>query len=407
MAAALPFIHQVWAVLAELAPWLLLGAAVAGLLHVALPPGLINRQLNGRSGVFKAVALGVPMPLCSCGVIPTGIGLQKNGASNGAAVGFITATPQTGVDSILVSASFLGWPFALTKVVAAVVTGIASGLATDAAGGGTAPESSPHDSCAATPARGFTAFRDHALEMIEIIWGWLIVGILLSAALNTFLPEDFFTGIVATSTLATYGLVLVGSIPLYICATASVPIAASLVEAGIPTGAAMVFLMAGPATNVATLGAVYRAFGIRTVVVYLTTLIAGSVVFGLGYEAIFGTLPIGVVSLHDHTIPWWGHVSALLLTGLLAHFALQDLRSWQARRRADVHLADAAAPIVVQVGGMTCGGCTGKLERLLQSESDVDSAVVSLDEAQAKVIGAIERARVHEIIESAGFHVQG
>jgi uncharacterized membrane protein YraQ (UPF0718 family)/copper chaperone CopZ len=347
------------------------------------------------------------MPLCSCGVIPTGIGLQKNGASNGAAVGFITATPQTGVDSILVSASFLGWPFALTKVVAAVVTGIASGLATDAAGGGTAPESSPHDSCAATPARGFTAFRDHALEMIEIIWGWLIVGILLSAALNTFLPEDFFTGIVATSTLATYGLVLVGSIPLYICATASVPIAASLVEAGIPTGAAMVFLMAGPATNVATLGAVYRAFGIRTVVVYLTTLIAGSVAFGLGYEAIFGTLPIGVVSLHDHTIPWWGHVSAVLLTGLLAHFALQDLRSWQARRRADVLLADAAAPIVVQVGGMTCGGCTGKLERLLQSEAGVDSAVVSLDEAQAKVIGAIERARVHEIIQIAGFHVQG
>lgn len=406
MATAMPFLHHAWAILAELAPWLLLGATVAGLLHVALPPGLINRQLNGRSGVVKAVALGVPMPLCSCGVIPTGIGLKKNGASDGAALGFITATPQTGVDSILVSASFLGWPFALTKVVAAVVTGIASGLATDAVGSATAPAAPATDGCATAQKRDFAAFRDHALEMIEIIWGWLVIGVLLSAALSTFLPEDFFTGLAASSTLATYGLVLLGSIPLYICATASVPIAASLVAAGIPTGAAMVFLMAGPATNVATLGTVYRAFGLRTVIVYLTTITAGSVAFGLGYEAVFGAFPIDVMSPHDHAVPWWGHVSAVLLLGLLAHFAWQDLRGWMARRRADARLAEAAAPIVVQVGGMTCGGCSGKLQRLLQSESGVDSAVVSIDEAQAKVIGTIDLARVHEVIVEAGFKVQ-
>ena len=114
-------LHNFWMVMVDLAPWLLLGAAMSGLLHIALPAGFVKRQLSGPSGVLKAVALGIPMPLCSCGVIPTGIGLQRDGASNGAAIGFITATPQTGVDSILVSASFLGWPFALSKVFAALI----------------------------------------------------------------------------------------------------------------------------------------------------------------------------------------------------------------------------------------------------------------------------------------------
>ena len=107
-----PFLSALWAVLTELAPWLLLGAVVAGLLHGLLPPGFVQRQLQGRAGVAKAVLLGVPLPLCSCGVIPTGIGLKEDGASDGAAIGFLTATPQTGVDSVLVSAGLLGWPFA-------------------------------------------------------------------------------------------------------------------------------------------------------------------------------------------------------------------------------------------------------------------------------------------------------
>ena len=203
---------------------------------------------------------------------------------------------------------------------------------------------------------------------------------------------------------------LVGSVPLYICATASVPIAASLVHAGMPTGAAMVFLMAGPATNVATLGAVYRAFGGRSLAVYLVTIVVGSVAFGLGYEALFGELAIGELAEHAHAIPWWGHLSAGVFALLLVWFAVQDVRGWTAKRALEAQLRNTeahAAPIVVQVGGMTCGGCSGKLQRLLQCEADVDSAMVSHEDNKATVIGAITRGRIHAIVESAGFEVQG
>ncbi len=415
MSTAGLFLHNTWSVLGELAPWLFLGAAVSGLLHVLLPPGFIHRQLNGNFGVFKAVALGVPMPLCSCGVIPTGIGLKQDGASNGASVGFITATPQTGVDSILVSASFLGWPFALTKVAAALVTGMVSGLATNLVSPSNA-DSAPTatDSCAIPKPRTARAALDHAIELIQMIWGWLLFGVLLSAALSTWLPSDFFAGLATTSTIAAFGVVLLASVPLYVCATASVPIAAALVAAGMPTGAAMVFLMAGPATNVATLGAVYRAFGSRTLAVYLITLIVGSVAFGLGYEALFGTLAVGHVHDHVHTTPWWGHGSAVVLVGLIGWFAWLDWQSFRARRAMQRKSGEtimtgktAPTPIVVGVGGMTCGGCSSRLERLLQKESGVDSAVVSLEEARAKVVGTVELARIREIVENAGFEFTG
>ena len=122
------FISAVWITLCELAPWLLLGMALSGLLHVALPTKFVRQKLRGFAGVLKAVAIGVPLPLCSCGVIPAGIGLKKDGASNGAAVGFLISTPQTGVDSILVSASFFGWPFAVFKLITAAVMGIVGGV---------------------------------------------------------------------------------------------------------------------------------------------------------------------------------------------------------------------------------------------------------------------------------------
>ena len=122
------FITAVWLTLCELAPWLLIGMGLSGLLHVALPAKFVRQRLRGFSGVLKAVAIGVPLPLCSCGVIPAGIGLKKDGASSGAAVGFLISTPQTGVDSILVSASFFGWPFAVFKLVTAAVMGIVGGV---------------------------------------------------------------------------------------------------------------------------------------------------------------------------------------------------------------------------------------------------------------------------------------
>ena len=396
-ALVMTYLLSVWSVMLELSPWLLLGAAASGVLHVVLPEGFIHRQLSGRGGVLKAVGLGVPLPLCSCGVIPAGLGLKKDGASNGAAIGFITATPQTGVDSILVSASFLGWPFALSKVVAALVTGVSGGMLADAVGGtvdGPVEVEGEH-----VHSRDWQGMVAHAAELIRMIWGWLLFGILISAAISTFLPEDAFAGLSGAGIGLAFGAVLGISLPLYVCATASVPIAAALVAAGMPTGAAMVFLMAGPATNVATLGAVYRAFGSKILAVYLTNIVIGSAVFGLGYEALFGTVTGTVGSGHEHTA-WWMALGAGMLSAMLVWFALEDLRSVLSRRRAE----SSTAAINVAVDGMTCGGCASRLERMLLATDGVESASVSIESNQAVVVG-IPVDAVTAVIQDAGFTV--
>ena len=389
------YLLNLWDVMLELSPWLLFGAIAAGLIHGFLPEGFINRQLSGRAGVLKAVGLGEPLPLCSCGVIPAGLGLKQDGASDGAAVGFITATPQTGLDSILVSASFLGWPFALSKVVAALVTGVIGGFLADAVGGASSgPVEVEPEHAHGRDWRGMLA---HSIDLIRMIWGWLLVGVLLSAAITTFLSPDTFAGLSGAGIGLAFGAVLGVSLPLYVCATASVPIAAALVASGMPTGAAMVFLMAGPATNVATLGAVYRAFGSRTLAVYLVNIVIGSVVFGLGYETLFGDVVVNTMAAHEHSA-WWMVLGAVVLSAMLLWFALEDLRGFLSRRQA---LA-ATSAVNIKVEGMTCGGCASRLERLLLATEGVESASVSIEDKRAVVVG-LSVAEVTEVIHKAGF----
>jgi uncharacterized membrane protein YraQ (UPF0718 family)/copper chaperone CopZ len=395
------FLANLWSVLLELSPWLLLGAVAAGLLHGLVPPGLIRTQLRGPLGVLKAVAVGVPLPLCSCGVIPTGLGLHRDGASQGATVGFLTATPQTGVDSVLVSASFLGWPFALSKVVAALVTGTIGGLLADAVDEDPAPAPSPSAATCAVPRPGLRGMVDHAVDLVRSIYGWLTVGVLVSAALTTFLPADAFAGMATGGGLVLGFLgVLLVSIPLYVCATASVPIAAALVQAGMPTGAAMVFLMAGPATNIATIGALHRALGPRATAVYLLNLIAGSLSFGLLYEALFGQLVIGAHAHgHEHQT-WWATAAAVALVGMVGTFAAQDLAGAIARRRGKQMNEQE---LVIAVEGMTCGGCASRLERVLRGAEGVASAEVQLEAKKAVVKGPIRPEAVRALISGAGF----
>ncbi len=393
-----------WIVFLELAPWLLLGAGVAGILHVLLPSDFLRHQLTGYGGVVKAVGLGVPLPLCSCGVIPVGLGLKKGGASDGAAVGFLISTPQTGVDSILVSASFLGWPFAAFKVFSAAVTGVIGGWVTHAMSNSSAEsECSPLDA-AGDDQQGrsrnwLAALCGHSLMLIRTIWGWLVVGIVASAAIHVFVPESAFAGLSAYGGLTAMLVTLLISIPLYVCATASVPIAAALVASGLPTGAALVFLMAGPATNVATLGAVYRTLGVRALGVYLATVVIGSI--GLGWAFGFVISTDAAMIPHEHvTTTWWSVASAVILLVLIAWFAVQDVARFFKRRSVGV---SDEPKLEIAVEGMTCNGCVAKLERVLTSDSDIDAVIVTLKPGRAIIQGDVSKTRARELIEQAGF----
>lgn len=329
-------ILSAWQVTLELAPWLLLGAAVAGGMHALLPAGAMRRLLGGRGGVWKAVVAGVPLPLCSCAVIPVGLGLKRQGASDGASVAFLIATPQTGVDSVLVTAGLLGWPLALFKVATALVTGLLGGWLTN----GVTPKTvslpiverdPPADARATALWSRLQSGWRHADELIRAIWKWLVVGVLLSAAITTWLPAESFGGLTAYGALGAMGVALALSLPLYVCATASAPIAASLVAAGMPLGAVIVFLMAGPATNAATVGAVYRGLGARQLAVYLATIVVGSVAGGLLFDAWFGeTLTPAFVHAHaghEHTAAWWQTACAIALILWLLRCAWRDASS--------------------------------------------------------------------------------
>ena len=392
-----PLFLAIWDVMLELSIWLLLGAVIASLLHAFIPSSIIRKQFQGASGVFKSVLLGVPLPLCSCGVIPAGLGLKKDGASSGSTVGFLISTPQTGLDSVLVSASFLGWPFALFKVFAAFVTGIAGGLICNLF-----PDESSTDEAAQSETNqakarpGFKESIEHGIDVIRTIWGWLVVGVLIAAMINVWMPASWLEGLASAGTPTTLLMVLGLSIPMYVCATASVPIAAALVAGGLPPSAALVFLMAGPATNVATVGAVFRGIGKRSGIIYLATLIFGSLALALAFDELL-TLEM-VMPSHDHEhAAWWQVAPAIALLLMFAKFAIEDLQLMLNKSQSQ------SFDLTIEVSGMTCNGCVGRLQKTLLAHEEIDAAQVQLEPGQAKVSGTIQESQLMQVIEGTGF----
>lgn len=395
-------LEATWKILLELAPWLLLGAAIAGVLHVTLPAGFLRRRLRGRGGVVNAVLFGVPLPLCSCGVIPTGLGLKKQGASDGATVGFLISTPQTGVDSVLVTAGFLGWPFSLFKLAFAAVTGVIGGWIADAVSDKSKePDVDPDVGSHRHAGGKLRAGVEHAMELIRTIWRWLVVGVLLSAAITAYVPTDGLESLAGYGGLPGMLAALVISLPLYVCATASAPIAASLVAAGLPVGAALVFLMAGPATNVATIGAIYRTLGRRQLVVYLTVIIVGSILGGLLFGWVIDSSKIQA-HLHEHEMPWWATLSAVILLAMLAWFAINDARQWLARMNQPKPKADEPTTSV-NVEGMTCQNCVNRLTQFVAKDPEVSSVEVTLDPGRVTAHGKVTAERLKELVKDAGY----
>jgi len=396
--------NAVWNILTELSPWLLLGTLVAGLMQLLIPASRLQRMLRGRGKLLSSVIVGIPLPLCSCSVIPVGIGLRKQGASRGASLGFLISTPQTGVDSILVSGSMLGWPFAMFKVAAALVMGvIGGGLAEQFGQDATDEEDSDSDRMDAEPNQQAFSKRVneallHSIELIRSIWRWLVFGLLVSATISWLLPANELSGFAGTSGLAAMLITLIVSIPLYVCATASVPIAAALVGSGLPVGAAMVFLMAGPATNLATLGAVYRTFGTRSTGLYLATMITGSVSAGLLFDSVLPAQTIQVIK-HHHHVGGFAIGSSWIVCALIAWFAIEDLLRLRPQSGED-------SDLVLQISGMHCENCAAGLERDFKAIAGVNKATVRFATEEARIAGKPQITEVLQIITDKGFTAQ-
>ena len=320
----LKYFEVLWDLTADMAPYLLLGFLFAGLLKVFLPQNMMARYLGKSStrSVFNASLLGIPLPLCSCGVLPAGISLYKNGASKGASVSFLTSTPQTGVDSILVTWSMLGLPFALIRPIAALFTGVSGGVLVNKLEKEKNFEQDHEQFKAVRQKPSLKAILDYAfVEMMADIAKWLVIGLMIAAFISVLLPDNFFKDFQISGLLGMI-VILVASIPLYICATSSVPIAAVLLMKGISPGALLVFLMAGPATNAATMTVIGKNLGKKTLWIYLAALVVGSLIFGLVIDLFLPAswfLPVaGMLPGHEHSIlPYWFELlCAVILVGL-------------------------------------------------------------------------------------------
>jgi uncharacterized membrane protein YraQ (UPF0718 family) len=310
-----------WATVAQMSPYLLFGFAIAGLLKVLIPTSFVQRHLGGRGiwPIIKSSMFGVPLPLCSCGVIPVSMSLHKRGASKGATIAFLLSTPQTGVDSILVTWSLLGPVFMIARPVIALLTGIFGGVAVDLFDRKDSP-AAEKDNDSDTSAAGskiLTGIRHAFVVLPRDIGGAMLMGLIIAAVISVAVPDDFFADKIGTGIGAMILMMFVG-IPLYVCATASVPIAAALIAKGLSPGAALVFLMTGPATNAAGFVMIWKVLGSRTAIIYIVTVAICALASGLLLDAMFTNLGSQIQShIHQMGTTVFEHISAAFLLAVL------------------------------------------------------------------------------------------
>ena len=329
-------IEAFWGLSVDMGIYILFGLLAAGVLHQLIREEWIQKHLgkNTHGSVYKAALYGTPLPLCSCSVIPFAATLRRNGASKGATLSFLISTPITGIDSILATFGMFGGVFTLYRVASSVIIAITAGLLMNVfepkelvepkksfSFSVTAPISPPKVSSEKTDKKRkkfslYDVFHYAFVTLLgsfskPLFWG-LLFGALITAAMPTNLQQFFgdnrFFGYIIAVAIAA---------PMYVCATASLPIAASLIVAGVSPGAAFIFLSAGPATNTVTMGVVKSMLGMRALIIYLGVIVGGSVLFGGLIDVGFDALAVNVSVNMEEDHGWIQEGAAVLMLGLI------------------------------------------------------------------------------------------
>ena len=427
MALASKFPATLWDLLLHMSPYLLLGFAVAALLHVFLRPQFVLRHLSGRGlwPTLKGALLGAPMPLCSCSVLPVAAGLRRQGAGRGATTAFLISSPQTGADNIAITWAMLGPLIGIFSPIAALLTGITGGLlagrikdepplkahepaaipAADAccdAATDCAACDDPLEADAPGAESGLRrALRYGFVTLPRDLAGSLIFGILLAALITVIVPPGFFGQLLPPGPLQMLAMLAL-SIPLYVCSTSSVPLAAAFIFSGITPGAAIVFLVAGPSTNMASITTVNRILGFRNMLVYLLTIVVSALVFGLLLDRLIDPASIPSIAQRSSSeLPLFlSQASAVLLCALLL-FGL-----YRPRRPQPAPVAARAGEneTILAIEGMHCGNCSAAVENALARQSGVSSVSVDLKVGRAVVRGEqLNIERLVRAVEQLGY----
>ncbi len=411
--------EQIIMLINEMAPYLLFGFLIAGLMHAFIPSTLYSRYL--ANGNFKSVVLatlfGIPLPLCSCGVIPTAMSLRREGASKGAATAFLIATPQTGVDSIIATYSLMGLPFAIIRPIAALATAILGGQFVNLLGGNGAESEDggrlevgcANCGCAPSDAKPITfggklkeAFRYAFIDMMQDIGKWLVIGLIVAGLITVFVPESAFE-VFKDNSLASMLLVLCIAVPMYLCATGSIPIAIALMMKGLTPGAGLVLLMAGPACNMASILVINKVLGRKTLIAYLASIITGAVGFGLMIDHVLprqwfiSNLVAQDTCCHE-TQSWFAIACSILLMVLLANALIRDF----SKSKTTTINSDTMKKRFI-INGMNCNHCRMSAEKAILSVAGVTSATVDLATKVAIVEGTATAEAICKAVEEVGF----
>ena len=428
----------------EMSPYLLLGFGIAGVMHTFVPTRLYHRYLSGHGfrSVLYAAALGVPLPLCSCGVLPTAMSLRREGASKGATTSFLIATPQTGVDSIAATYSLMGLPFAIVRPIAALVTALLGGSLVnlfDREGTSTdttvhTEAQSEHESKPTFKEKIVGALRYGYVEMMQDIGRWLILGLIIAGIITVTVPDGFFATFAHRPLLGML-LVLLCAIPMYLCATGSIPIAVALMLKGMTPGTALVLLMAGPAVNAASVLVIRKVLGKRTLWLYLIAIISGALTFALGIDYLLprewftDSLTLLHGACHAHT-PWFNIVCSVVLLCLLTNALISRLCKPKSCCATDcnenysctsntcdtqeherpIHectTCQAPTPVVqtLIVTGMQCNHCRASVIRAISSLPGTESVDAELASGLVTITGTTPMSDIIRTVKALGFGV--
>ena len=407
------FLREMWGLCLEMAPYLLLGMLVSGLISIFIDSSFIFKHIGQKNAgsVLKSTLFGIPLPLCSCGVIPVAATLRESGASKGATVSFLVSTPQTGVDSIFLTYGMLGPMFALFRPLAALASGFFSGIVINNF------DHDMHHHLSESDNDPKTKDSLHKRIISGVKYGFLTLpadiaipltqGLVVAAAIAILIPPQFIAEHFSSSNLIQYTMMLAVSLPIYVCATASIPIAVALMAKGITPGAAFIFLMAGPATNASSIAVIKNILGKRTLYHYLVLIAFTAISFGYVLDNFLTiTLPDMSSHTHHHVMDDYGSIilSVIFLVILVnAYFYRSKSESTDS---ADIenNIENDQEKIAITVDGMTCSHCKESVESAIYSFSGVASASVDLLTGNVIVVGSgLDETALKEKITAKGF----
>jgi uncharacterized membrane protein YraQ (UPF0718 family)/copper chaperone CopZ len=403
-------VKEIFSFYYEVAIYLFFGFILAGILHAFFPETVIRRHLGPDTfgSVVKATLFGIPLPICSCGVVPVAASLKNSGASRGSVISFLIATPQVGADSFMITYSLLGWVFGVFRIAASLITSLLAGILVNIIGN---DESDRMPGLENNGAENLTQ-RIKSLpgyveyDLLGSIANPLLIGLVIAGLIAVFVPDNFFEIYWGQNILSMFLMLVIG-IPMYVCASASTPIAASLIMKGLSPGAALVFLLTGPATNAIGITTIMKIIGKKSTFVYLAVITVASLALGCLLNLVVAGYGFkNVIMFHQQAMLPQGlkTFGAVALTLMLVWYYI-SLRSF---RVVKGEIMSGGNILSLKVPGMSCNHCAQSVKKAIESAGGAANVEVDLDDKKVKFEITDKEAleKIKQAIVFSGFTVE-